>query len=175
MSRSSACPRSARLLDRPNSTGQCPVNTSVWKGNTSAWSRNTNACTRASASTAWRATRFTVPVSGATITSWFPELARRDVVLHVGDHHRDDRKRLGHACDFGDHSGLHDLRLDLAEACLQASPPGALGDEEPGRTHDRGDDVAGPERELLHAPVHACADDRLIQLDLRLSQRGLGA
>src|SRR5207302_7245134 len=40
-------------------------------------------------------------------------LAGGDVVLNISDHHGDDRERLGHASDFGRHSDLHDLRLDL--------------------------------------------------------------
>src|SRR6478752_10198769 len=49
------------------------------------------------------------------------ELTRRDVVLHIGDDHRDHSERRGDAGDLGDHAGLHDLRLDLVEAGLQAA------------------------------------------------------
>ena len=74
-----------------------------------------------------------------------------------------------------DHSDLHDLRFDLAEAGLQASLAGAFGDQDPGRTHDRIDDIAHPQRELLHPPAHAGTDDRLFQLHFGLGQRGFGA
>ena len=77
--------------------------------------------------------------------------------------------------DLGHHSDLHDLRLDLPKAGLQASPTGTLRDQDPGRTHERVDDVADPQRELLDPPAHAGADDGLVQLHLGLSQRGFGA
>ena len=84
-------------------------------------------------------------------------------------------KRLGHAGDLGDHSDLHDLRFDLPEASLQASRAGLFRDQDPGRTHERIDDIAHPQRELLHSPVHAGTDDRLVQLHFGLGQRGFGA
>jgi hypothetical protein len=88
------------------------------------------------------------------------ELAGGNVVLHVGHHHRDDGERLGHAGDFGRHSGLHDLRLDLIEAGLQAALPGAFRNEHAGRPHQRIDDVADAQDELLDSPVHAGAHPR---------------
>ena len=74
-----------------------------------------------------------------------------------------------------DHAGLHDLRLDLAEAGLQASLARALRDQDAGRAHQRIDDVAHAQEELLHAPAHAGADDGLVQLHLGLGQLGFGA
>ena len=103
------------------------------------------------------------------------ELAGGDEVLHLRDHHRDDRPRLRDAGDFGHHADLHDLRFDLPEAGLQASPPGAFRDQDPGRTHHRVDDVADAQRELLHASADAGADDGLAQIDLGLRQGRFGA
>ena len=48
-----------------NTGDQCPLNTSVLNGSTSACIRRISACTRPSASTAWSAMPFTVPVPGA--------------------------------------------------------------------------------------------------------------
>src|SRR5262249_1965391 len=44
----------------------------------------------------------------------------------------------------------------------------------PGRTHERIDDVAHSERELLHSTAHAGPDNRPFQIHLRLRERGLG-
>ena len=103
------------------------------------------------------------------------ELAGRDVVLDIRDDHRNDGERLRDAGDLGDHSALHDLRLDLPKAGLQASLPRAFRNQDPGRTHQRIDDVADPQDELLHAPAHAGADDGLVQLHLCLAERCFGA
>ena len=59
-------------------------------------------------------------------------------------------------------------------ACRR-SPTGFIRDQDPGRTHDRSDDIAHPQRELLHAPAHAGTDNRLVQLHLGLGQRSFGA
>src|SRR3954468_12266381 len=61
------------------------------------------------------------------------KLAGSDEVLHIRDHHRDNRKRLGYARNLCRHPDLHDLCFDLTEACLQASAPGAIGYQDPGR------------------------------------------
>ena len=90
-------------------------------------------------------------------------------------HHRDDRKWLGHAGDLRSHPDFHDLSLDLPETGLQRSLTGAFGDQDAGRTHQRIDDVADPQSELLHPPAHAGTDHRLVQLDLSLGQLGFGA
>ena len=103
------------------------------------------------------------------------ELAGGDEVLHADHHHRDHRPGLRHAGGFGHHANLHDLRLDLPEAGDQGAPPGTLGNEDPGRPHERIDDVTHPQRELLHAPAHAGPDDGLRQFRLGLGQGGLGA
>ena len=58
---------------------------------------------------------------------------------------------------------------------MQACPAGALRDQDAGRTHERVDDVADPQRELLHSPIHASADDGLRQIHLGLGQRRFGA
>src|SRR5262249_22030530 len=103
------------------------------------------------------------------------ELARGDVILHVGDHHWDNGPRLGDTCDLGNHPFLHDLRFDLPEAGLEHSLTSAFGDQDPGRTHQWIDDIAHSEGKLLHLPIHARANNRLIQIDLRLAQRRFGA
>src|SRR5215211_5330518 len=103
------------------------------------------------------------------------ELASGDEVLHVRDHHWDDRHRLRHASDLGRHSDLHDLRLDLPKARLQAALSGAFRDQDPGRAQERIDDVADPEGELLHLPADASPDDRLRLICFGLGQRGFGA
>src|SRR5262245_14696527 len=91
-----------------------------------------------------------------------PELARGDVILDVGDNHRNDGEWLRNAGDLGDHSFLHDLRFDLAEARLQASLASALRDENPGGTHQWIHDISDAKNELFHPPIHACADDCFI-------------
>ena len=75
----------------------------------------------------------------------------------------------------GDHADPHHLRLDLAEAGHQAAPPAPLRDQDAGGTHERVDDVADLQRELLDPPGHAGTDHRLVQIDLGLRQRRLGA
>src|SRR3712207_5983262 len=69
------------------------------------------------------------------------ELASGDDLLHTRDHHRDDRPGLRDTGDFGRHSGLYDLRLDLPKAGLQGFPPCAFWDKNPGWTHERIDDL----------------------------------
>src|SRR6266851_9068342 len=44
-----------------------------------------------------------------------PELPRRDVILYADHHHWNNRPWLRNACCLGDHSDLHDLRLDLSK------------------------------------------------------------
>ncbi len=57
------------------------------------------------------------------------ELTGGDIVLHAGDHHRNDPPWRRHAGGFRNHSGFQDLRLDLTEAGLQSRagprPPGS--------------------------------------------------
>ena len=60
-----------------------------------------------------------------------------------------------------DHADLHDLGFDLPKARMMVRPPGSLRDQDPGRTDERVDDVADPQRELLHASADAGADDGL--------------
>ena len=103
------------------------------------------------------------------------ELAGGDEVLHAGDHHRDDRPGLRDAGGLGHHADLHDLRLDLPKAGLQAPLSGAFRDQDPGRAHERIDDVADPQGELLHPPADAGPDDGLRQIRFGLGQRGFGA
>src|SRR5215203_4405312 len=103
------------------------------------------------------------------------ELAGGDEVLHVRDHHRDDRHGLRYAGDLGRHSDLHDLRLDLPKAGLQTSLSGAFRDQDPGRAQERIDDVADPEAELLHLPADPGPDDGLRLIRFGLGQRGFGA
>ena len=50
-----------------------------------------------------------------------------------------------------------------------------LRDQYAGRTHHRIDEVADAQRELLDAPIHAGADHGLVELDLCLRERCLGA
>ena len=57
-------------------------------------------------------------------------------------------KGLDMQVDFGDHSNVHDLRFDLVEARRQKAT-GVLRDQNPGRAHERIDDVTDPQRELL--------------------------
>ena len=89
------------------------------------------------------------------------KLAGSNVVLHAGDNHGDDGERLRYAGDLGDHSHFHDLCFDLSEAGEQDSLTGPLGDQHPGRAHERIDDIAYLESELLHAPAHAGTDNGL--------------
>src|SRR5829696_2132677 len=103
------------------------------------------------------------------------ELASGDEVLHVRDHHRDDRHGLRHAGDLGRHSDLHDLRLNLPKAGLQAALSGAFRDQNPSRAQERIDHVADPEGELLHLPADPSPDDRLRLICFSLGQRGFGA
>src|SRR4051812_20223488 len=103
------------------------------------------------------------------------ELAGGDEVLHVRDHHRDDRHGLRHAGDLGRHSDLHDLPLDLPKAGLQAALSGAFRDQDPGRAQERIDDVAHAQGELLHLPADPGPDDRLRLICFGLGQRGFGA
>src|SRR5215207_9833521 len=103
------------------------------------------------------------------------ELAGGDEVLHVRDHHRDDRHGLRYAGDLGRHSDLHDLPLNLPKARLQAALSGAFRDQDPGRAQERIDDVADPEGELLHLPADPSPDDRLRLICFGLGQRGFGA
>ena len=103
------------------------------------------------------------------------ELAGGDEILHAGHHHGDDAERLGDAGDLPHHSDLHDLRFDLVEAGLQSTLARTVGNQNTGRTHQRVDDVADPQGELLDPPVHPGTDRRLVQFDLGLRQGGLGA
>ena len=64
---------------------------------------------------------------------------------------------------------FHDLRLDLPKAGLQAFLTRTLRNQDPGRTHQRIDDVAHPQNELLHAPADAGAYGRLLQVHLGLA------
>ena len=50
------------------------------------------------------------------------ELAVRDVVLHLRDHHRNDGPGLGDAGDLGNHARFDDLRLDLGKSGMHGPP-----------------------------------------------------
>ncbi len=95
--------------------------------------------------------------------------------MDLRDHHRNDGPGLGDARDLGHHARLDDLRFDLRESGMHRPPPHALRDQDPGRAHERIDDVAHLQGELLHMAADAGADHRLVQLDLRLSQFRLRA
>src|SRR5258708_3029267 len=102
------------------------------------------------------------------------KLAGGNEVLHSCHHHRADCKWLGHTGAFRGPTDFHDLSLDLGETGLQGLITGSLGDQDAGWTHQGIDDVADPQRELLHPSVHPGTDHRLVQLDLTLSKFGLG-
>ena len=103
-----------------------------------------------------------------------PDLAGGNHVLHLRHHHRQDGERPGDAGGLGDHADFHHLRLDLTEAGDQPFAR-RVGDEDAAGADDRVDDVAGAQRELLDHAVHASLDQRLVELDLGLRERGLGA
>jgi hypothetical protein len=48
-----------------------------------------------------------------------PELAGCNIVLHLGNHHRDNGPGPGCARDLGNHANLHPLRFDLRKAGVQ--------------------------------------------------------
>src|SRR3982074_1018146 len=52
-----------------------------------------------------------------------PELARRNVILHARDDHRNDRPRLGDAGGLGHPSDLYDLAFDLSKPFSDRAPP----------------------------------------------------
>ena len=88
-------------------------------------------------------------------------LASCNVVLHVGDHHRDNGPGLRCARDLGNHSDLHDLRFDLSKAGKQNTPTSIRGDQDASRSHHGIDHIASPQHKLLHAPVYAGTDNGL--------------
>src|SRR4030095_2175891 len=55
-----------------------------------------------------------------------PELTRRDVVLHIGNHHWNDRPWFGNAGGLSHHSDLHDLSLNLPKPCHESTPSRTL-------------------------------------------------
>jgi len=95
-------------------------------------------------------------------------------VLHARDDHWDDRKGLGEAPDFSDHATFHDLRFDLAKPGKQASL-GVLGNQQSCWPHQRIDDIARSQNELLDPPRHSCMHNGLGEIDLGLIERGLSA
>src|SRR5215208_396929 len=101
------------------------------------------------------------------------KLAGGDEVLYVRHHHRNDRPGLGDTGDLGRHSDLHDLRLDLSEASLQASLTGTLRDQNSGRAHHWIDKVARPQNKLLQSTIKASTDNRLIEIHFGLGKLGL--
>src|SRR5918997_2560082 len=103
------------------------------------------------------------------------ELAGGDEVLHSGHYEGDDRPRLGHAGGLRDHADLHDLRLDLTEAGLQALPSGAFRNQDARRTHEWVHDVTDAQGELLHASGYAGPNHGFVELHLRLRQSCLSA
>lgn len=100
------------------------------------------------------------------------ELAGGDEILHLRHHHWDHRPWVRDTGDLGYHADLHHLCLDLPEARLDGSAPGALRDQDSGRAQERIDDVADPQRELLHPPIDAGPDDGLSKFHLGLGQCG---
>src|SRR5262249_585508 len=103
------------------------------------------------------------------------ELSGGDKVLHVCDHHRNNGPRFGYACSFGHHPDLHDLRFDLSKTSLEESLPGAFGDQDPCGPHQWIDNIADAERKLLDLTADAGPNNRLVQIDLCLRQRGFSA
>src|SRR4051794_30431408 len=81
------------------------------------------------------------------------ELSGSDVVLHAGDHHRNDDPRLRYAGCLRDHADLQDLSLDLAEAGLQRAPPRPVRNQHACRAHQLIDDVTSADQELLDTAV----------------------
>ena len=104
-----------------------------------------------------------------------PELASRDVILHVRYHHRNDRPRLGDAGSFGHHPHLHDLGFDLAKAGGERASACAVGDQDARRPDHGIDDIPRPQQELLDTSIDAGPDEGLVQIDLRFGLGGLGA
>src|SRR5215471_7026607 len=102
------------------------------------------------------------------------KLASCDKVLHIRDHHWDDGPGLRYTGSFGNHSRLHNLPFDLAEAGEQNSLASALRDQDSGGAHERIDDITHAKCELLHSAVHAGADDRFVQIRFGLRQLGFG-
>src|SRR5262249_2312224 len=102
------------------------------------------------------------------------KLASSDKILHIRDHHWDDGPGLRYTSSFGNHSRLHNLPFDLAEAGEQNSLAGALRDQDSGGTHERIHHITHSQRELLHTPAHAGSDDRLVQVRFGLCQLGFG-
>src|SRR6476660_1018473 len=78
-----------------------------------------------------------------------PELACRDVVLHIGNYHRNDRPRLGNAGGLGHHSDLHDLSLELPKPRRESTPSRTLRNQNAGRPYHWIDDITRPQSELL--------------------------
>ena len=115
-------------------------------------------------------------VAAATLTALLaaPDLAGGNVVLHIRHHHRDDPERLRDTGHLGNHSNLHDLRLDLAEAGRKNRST-CLGNQYAGRPHHRIDEVADAQEELLNASSYAGADHGLVEVDLSLRESRLGA
>ena len=84
------------------------------------------------------------------------------------------RPGLRCARDLGNHANLHDLSFDLSKAGVQNSLTGARWDQDPSRSHQRVDYIAGPQHKLLHAPVYAGTDDCFLQFHFGLRQRRFG-
>src|SRR6476660_305955 len=78
-----------------------------------------------------------------------PELARRDVVLHVGKHHRNNDPRLGNTGGLGHHSDLHALSLDLPKPRSESTPSRTLRNQNAGRPYHWIADITRPQSELL--------------------------
>ena len=105
-----------------------------------------------------------------------PELARRDVILHARDHHRNDRPRLRDAGGLSHHSDLHDLALRSGQ-----SPPTARAARrrrESGRRPDRIIGLTmspGRSRNCSTRPSTPARMIGLVQIDLRFGERRLRA
>ena len=73
-----------------------------------------------------------------------------DVVLHAGDDHGNDDHGLGGAGGFRGHADPHHLRFDLVEAGRELPGAPLPRGSAARRAHERIDDVADAQRELLH-------------------------
>ena len=102
------------------------------------------------------------------------ELSGRDIVLYTSDDHRDDGPRQGRACRLGNHTRFQYLSLDLPEPGLQPTLAGAVGNQDTSGPHQRVDDVARAQQELLDPPIDTSSDKGLVELDLGLRQLSFG-
>jgi hypothetical protein len=67
------------------------------------------------------------------------------------------------------------INCSPVEAGYEYLAPGFGGNQQARRAHERIDDVADAERELLHMAGDAGVDNQFVQLDLCLLEGGIGA